>query len=95
MTDLLVWSAEAKQIFTTPKIRTNTNYKPTPRLTKRLFTYDPAYADQGLPGYRYGSYLYSENNTLVGFWEPHNLSDFPAEFRANLLLLGVAYEHRK
>lgn len=86
ITPLYVWDAENKQVLIIPKSGFDFNSE----VTKRMYVYDSNYAGSGdITTYKYGSYLFSLENDLVGFWEPHDVTYFPAEFRAHLLLLGL------
>lgn len=86
---LYAWDQEKKQVLRLLKLNFQSVYDFDSADTKRMFVYDGDYKDSKHLSYRYGSYLFSLDNLLIGFWEPHDVTHFPAEFRAHLLLLGL------
>lgn len=90
---LYAWDSENKQVLTIPKIKFETNCILNTNTTKRMFVIDTNYSTNNSSinhtPFRYGSYLFTKDNHLIGFWEPKKLSDFPLEFRTNLLLMGI------
>lgn len=84
---LYIWDHENNQIISMPKTGfSDVNFEAD--TTKRMLVVDDHYGIDN-PSSRYGCYLFSEDNRLVGFWEPKSFKDFPLDFKTNLLLLGV------
>lgn len=85
---LYVWDHVNKQIISIPKTPPNKNILLDDESTKRMLVVDDHYGND-CPSSRYGCYLFTDDNRLIGFWEPKTFKNFPLDFRANLLLLGV------
>ena len=85
---LYVWDHDNKQIISIPKTNPNKDILLNAKITKRMLVVDDYYGDSN-PSSRYGCYLFTDDNHLIGFWEPKTFKDFPLDFKTNLLLLGV------
>lgn len=82
---LYLWDEEAKQVIIVDKVDCFLNENAPNK--KRLLVLDEEYGNKQAG--RYGSYLFSNYEYILGSWINDDISDFPAEFRTQLLLLGV------
>lgn len=89
---LYAWDEENKQVLRFLKSNYKTDFVFGSADHKRMLVYDCDYA--GFDGYsphKYGTYLFSLDNLLIGFWEPLDVTHFTNEFRVHLLLLGLEF----
>lgn len=84
-TKLYIWDEDSKQVIIVDKVDCELDEAASNK--KRLLVVDDVYA-VGSTG-RYGSYQFSNYEYLLGSWIGDDISDFPDEFRVQLLLLGV------
>lgn len=84
-TKLYVWDEEAKQVIIIDKEECELDEAAPNR--KRMLLVDEQY-ETNQAG-RYGSYEFSNYEYLLGSWITEDLSDFPDEFRTQLLLLDI------
>lgn len=84
-TKLYLWDADTKQVIIVDKGDCDMDDQAPNK--KRMLVVDEEY-EVGSAG-RYGSYSFSNYEYLLGSWITDDISDFPAEFRTQLLLLGI------
>lgn len=84
-TKLYVWDEEAKQVLIIDK--EESEYSNSTAVGERMLLVDEEF-ETNQAG-RYGSYEFSNYEFLLGSWITEDLSDFPNEFKTQLLLLGI------